>query len=213
MGEKPSCRICKHLIGKDKKKGSTICDAFAGGIPFPILTGDFNHKKKWQGDKGIRFSLSQKRKWNKFKLDNVVSFKDIMPSELKKPQACRDYVRREGRWLFQGREVPLDVAKRLNKMGVPPAWRDVVVSTDKASKIQVMGLDKAGRWQYRYSKEHIKASNIKKFDRVKLFKNDMPDIRKRIAVGMDAGDSRAYLLQLENKTAIRMGSVKDVLST
>jgi DNA topoisomerase-1 len=141
--------------------------------------------------------------------DCLISGKGAFPSELKRPQACRDYVRQNGKWMFQGRQVPVDVAERLDKMKLPPSWREVVVSTDSTAKIQAMGLDKAGRWQYRYSAEHIKEAAKRKFDRVKLFKNDMTDIRKRIGDGMAAGDDRAFLLQLENKTAIRAGSTKD----
>lgn len=129
--------------------------------------------------------------------------------EIKKPVACRDYVRAEGQWRLKGREVSEGELKRLNGMGLPPAWKNVTVSTNTKAKIQAIGMDKAGRWQYRYSADHVAEGAKKKFNRVKLFSKDMPLIRKQINKGIADNDSRAFLLELENKTAIRMGSAAD----
>ncbi len=146
------------------------------------------------------------------KMDNcLVEWKGVFIIEFKKvPQSCEDYVRNdEGKWFLKGKEVSTEEFERLNKMRLPPAWRNVVVSTDLKSKIQAIGLDKAGRWQYRYSAEHIEEAARKKFNRIKSFKNDLVGIRDKIKEGMKAGDGRAYLLELENKTAIRAGSSRD----
>lgn len=125
-------------------------------------------------------------------------------------EGCVNYVRDEkGKWLFQGKEVREETASRLNKLRIPPAWRNVVVAKDISVKVQAIGQDAAGRWQYRYSKAHIVRAEQRKFNRVKSFSEDMSGIRKQIKKGIADNDSRAYLLELENKTAIRAGSVTD----
>ncbi len=128
---------------------------------------------------------------------------------VKKPKACRDYVRVEGKWYLQGQRVTGLALQKLEDMKLPPAWREVVVSADMKSKVQAIGLDKVGRWQYRYSEAHVQAAAKKKFDRVKSFSRDMGSIRTNIKEGMRRGDPRAFLLELENRTAIRIGSEKD----
>lgn len=125
------------------------------------------------------------------------------------PSACNDFVRDGNKWFLQGKEVVGDELDRLNAMKLPPGWQQVTAATDKTARIQAIGLDKAGRWQYRYSADHVKAAAMKKFNRVKLFSKDMPSIRKAIKAGIREGDSRAFLLELENKTAIRAGSLTD----
>src|SRR6266436_6717765 len=40
---------------------------------------------------------------------------------------------------------------RLEELKIPPAWTDVAVSRSPNTKLQAIGKDKKGRWQYRYS--------------------------------------------------------------
>ena len=129
---------------------------------------------------------------------------------LRVPEACTDYVRGDdGYWYKDNEVVSGDMAERLNKMGIPPAWRNVVVAADLEQKVQAIGLDAAGRWQYRYSAEHVVAAARKKFDRVKSFSRDMSTVRRGMDDGISAGDPRAYALRLEDQTAIRAGSRAD----
>jgi len=130
--------------------------------------------------------------------------------EAVRPDPCVDYIRdNSGKWFFKGSEVVGDELDRLNKIGVPPAWNNVVVSSNPNAKIQVIGQDAAGRWQYKYSAKHVGNSSIDKFDRVRNFSKDMSAIRRGIDKGLNDGDPRAFLLELENRTAIRAGSYKD----
>jgi len=127
-----------------------------------------------------------------------------------KPQACRDYVRdKKGNWYLNGEKVKGDAFDRLKKMRIPPAWKNVVVAVDTSMDIQAIGRDAAGRWQYRYSAEHVAKKAREKFDRLKSFTRNMPSMRRKIADDMAAGDDRAMLLHLEDKTAIRAGSKTD----
>ena len=130
---------------------------------------------------------------------------------LNKPIACQDYTRdAKGNWILAGKIVGKDVIEKLNKLRIPPAWRDVVIAVNPMDKIQAIGRDAAGRWQYRYSAAHIVRATQRKFDRIKSFVRDLPLIRTQMKYGIAAGDSRALLLSLEDKIAIRAGSTADL---
>lgn len=45
----PLCAWCKHL------RSGTSCDAYPGGIPVPILSGDIQHTEPYLDDHGVRF--------------------------------------------------------------------------------------------------------------------------------------------------------------
>ena len=46
---KKSCLLCKHY------NGCMSCDAYPGGIPCPILSGDEKHDEPYPNDSGIQF--------------------------------------------------------------------------------------------------------------------------------------------------------------
>jgi len=48
--DKGICNQCKHV-----HDDGVTCDAFPGGIPEEILTGDVSHKKPYKGDGGIHY--------------------------------------------------------------------------------------------------------------------------------------------------------------
>ena len=127
----------------------------------------------------------------------------------KVPLACSDYVKEGDTWKLGGEAVSGGALERLNKFKIPPAWKQLVASTDVAAKVQVIGLDSVGRWQYIYSEAHVAKAAREKFDRVKLFRKDLGKIREGIKEGVMKNDSRALLLKLEDKTAIRAGSLAD----
>jgi DNA topoisomerase-1 len=122
---------------------------------------------------------------------------------------CKDFFREEGVWYLGAKEVTGEELDRLKKMGLPPAWTDVVASSDPTSKVQAIGMDAAGRWQYRYSAEHIAQAAKEKFDRLKSFANEITSIRQGYTAGMSKDDPRAWLLYIEDLTGIRVGSTKD----
>lgn len=49
----PQCASCKHF--DRQARGVRRCAAFPAGIPTPILTGDADHTRSYQGDHGIRY--------------------------------------------------------------------------------------------------------------------------------------------------------------
>ena len=62
---------------------------------------------------------------------------------------------------------------RLNKIYVPPAYKDVLVAKSPNYKIQIIGIDKKGRKQYIYNTDYVKKQNTKKY-------NDMSCIGRKI---------------------------------
>jgi DNA topoisomerase-1 len=124
-------------------------------------------------------------------------------------QRMSGYVRVNDEWYLDGKLVNKNIATKLNKMAIPPAWTDVVVSTDPKAKVLAIGKDAAGRWQYKYNAKAVSDSAKKKFVRVKKFTKVIPKIEAGIEKGIKKGNDFAYLLDLENKTAIRVGTDRD----
>jgi DNA topoisomerase I len=63
--------------------------------------------------------------------------------------------RRSGRsWLYIGIDgQPIQdpkIVRRLARLAVPPAYRDVLYAADPSAHLQAVGRDVAGRLQYRY---------------------------------------------------------------
>jgi DNA topoisomerase-1 len=70
--------------------------------------------------------------------------------------------------------------ERIDKLRIPPAWRDVHVSTDPRSAIQVWGFDTRGRKQYKYHARAVQKGELRKYYRVRQMARDLPTIRARI---------------------------------
>ena len=74
--------------------------------------------------------------------------------------------------------------ERLHELKIPPAWTDVVVSRSPAAKVQAVGRDKAGRWQYRYNDRAVVERERKKYDGLVAFGRALPKLRKEIDRGL-----------------------------
>jgi len=77
------------------------------------------------------------------------------------------------------RELP-----RIQGIGIPPAWTNVAVARSAKAKLQAVGQDKKGRWQYRYSREAVRAREERKFEKLMAFGAAMPRLRTAIEKGM-----------------------------
>jgi len=77
------------------------------------------------------------------------------------------------------RELP-----RLRSLKLPPAWTDVAISPSPRSKLQAVGRDKKGRWQYVYSPEAVRQREQRKFDKLMAFGRALPRLRRAIDRGM-----------------------------
>src|SRR5579859_2985426 len=77
------------------------------------------------------------------------------------------------------RELP-----RIHGIGIPPAWTNVAVARSARAKLQAVGQDKKGRWQYRYSREAVREREERKFEKLIAFGAALPRLRKAIDEGM-----------------------------
>lgn len=122
----------------------------------------------------------------------------------------KDYYRVGGKWYLKGKQVAGSALDRLNKMAVPPIYENAMISADPNAKILSVGRASNGKWQPRYSAEHMAKKDIEKFDRAKLFGRDISSIRSNMADGILKENTNAMLLRLEDKTAIRVGTAADL---
>jgi DNA topoisomerase I len=74
--------------------------------------------------------------------------------------------------------------RRLDELKIPPAWIEVAVSRSPSSKLQAIGKDKAGRWQYRYGDQAVREREQKKYERLVSFARALPKLRKEIDGGL-----------------------------
>jgi DNA topoisomerase I len=82
---------------------------------------------------------------------------------------------------------PIDDAEQLERirsLAIPPAWRDVWISPNPRAKLQAVGVDAAGRRQYRYSASFREAQEHEKYDRLIRFGERLPELRERMSEHM-----------------------------
>jgi DNA topoisomerase I len=99
----------------------------------------------------------------------------------------RDGIRRHGtpksgfRYVLPGgRPAPAADVERIRELRLPPAWTDVHVSRAPGAKLQAIGRDAAGRWQYRYHPEFTKRQAAAKYRRLLRFAEALPRIRAAV---------------------------------
>src|SRR3954466_15667115 len=85
---------------------------------------------------------------------------------------------------FRFRGAPARELARLRALRLPPALKDVAVSRDPKAKLQAVGRDKKGRWQYRYSEGAVRIREQKKYQRLLAFGRALPRLRTAIDRGM-----------------------------
>lgn len=69
---------------------------------------------------------------------------------------------------------------RIRRLRIPPAWTDVAINSAENGRVQVVGLDAAGRWQYLYHESHVRQRERKKFLRLIKFAEALPRMRKAV---------------------------------
>src|ERR1700724_4706135 len=69
---------------------------------------------------------------------------------------------------------------RIKRLAVPPAYTDVWICPSANGHIQATGRDARGRKQYRYHERWRAARDEDKYDRMVLFGEALPKIRKRV---------------------------------
>src|SRR5436309_3740120 len=85
---------------------------------------------------------------------------------------------------FRYSGAPVREVSRLGSLRIPPAWTDVAINRNPRAKLQAVGKDKKGRWQYRYSEGAVRVREQKKYDRLVAFGRALPRMRRAIDRGM-----------------------------
>jgi DNA topoisomerase-1 len=70
---------------------------------------------------------------------------------------------------------------RIQDLKIPPAWTDVFINPAGSGRLQVIGKDTAGRWQYLYHENHTRAQELRKFRRITKFAKAIPQMRITVA--------------------------------
>lgn len=115
------------------------------------------------------------------------------------------YVRADGR-----RPTRQDL-ERIELLKIPPAWTDVAINAAPNGRIQVVGQDAAGRWQYLYHESHVRAQQREKFRRLINFGESLPKLRATIArdlrlPGLPKERVMAAILRILSSSFLRPGS-------
>src|SRR6185295_18359250 len=80
----------------------------------------------------------------------------------------------------EARSVAAADLKRINQLRIPPAWTEVAINPTPTGRIQVIGKDAAGRWQYLYHESHTRRQESLKFKRLIKFAGALPTMRATI---------------------------------
>src|SRR3954467_8588090 len=70
--------------------------------------------------------------------------------------------------------------ERIDKLRIPPAWRNVHVSANPRAAIQVWGFDTRGRKQYKYHSRAVEKGELRHYYRVRQMARDLPTWRARV---------------------------------
>jgi DNA topoisomerase IB len=101
--------------------------------------------------------------------------------------------------------------ERIEKLVIPPAWRDVWISPRASAKLQATGVDAAGRRQYLYHPDFRARQEQAKFDKLVRFAERLPDLRQAMGEHMMLDDFErdrvcAVAIRLINMGWFRVGS-------
>ena len=112
---------------------------------------------------------------------------------------------------FRFAGAPVREVSRLRSLRIPPAWTDVAINRNPRAKLQAVGRDKKGRWQYRYSEGAVRVREEKKYDRLVAFGRALPRMRQAIdrdmrLPGLPREKVMACILRILSTCFMRPGS-------
>ncbi len=116
------------------------------------------------------------------------------------------YYRPDGRGITEAAEI-----SRLNALAIPPAYTDVIISTNPFSHLQAIGKDARGRRQYRYHADWHAHRGRAKFERLTDFADRLPDLRERVEIdlrsrGLTMNKALATVVWMLDNLYIRVGN-------
>jgi len=92
------------------------------------------------------------------------------------PRSGFSYVAADGR-VVRDRSL----LARIERLRIPPAWRDVQVAASASASIQAWGFDARGRRQYRYHERAVERGQLRKYHRVRGMGHELPSMRRQVA--------------------------------
>src|SRR5437763_573096 len=100
---------------------------------------------------------------------------------------------------------------RMKRLAVPPAYTSVWICPSPNGHIQATGRDARGRKQYRYHERWRGVRDENKYDRMLIFGNALPKIRRQVQAdlnlpGLPRNKVLATVVQLLERTFIRIGN-------
>ena len=100
---------------------------------------------------------------------------------------------------------------RIGQLRIPPAWTDVAVNAAESGRVQVVGRDAAGRWQYLYHESHVRRREREKFQRIIKFAEALPLMRRAVKrdlrkPGLPKERVLAGIVRILSKAFLRPGS-------
>ncbi|MBV9873084.1 MAG: DNA topoisomerase IB [Verrucomicrobia bacterium] len=101
--------------------------------------------------------------------------------------------------------------RRIKRLAIPPAWRDVWISPREDGHLQATGRDAKGRKQYRYHEDWRMVRDETKYERMIAFAEALPKIRKRVEADLRIPSLTrekvlATVIQLLQISLIRVGN-------
>ena len=105
----------------------------------------------------------------------------------------------------------LRMLQRIHELAIPPAWTDVWICPLPNGHIQATGRDQRRRKQYRYHPRWSELSNRTKFDRMQIFGQKLPQLRRQVkrdlrTHGLNRAKIIAAAIEILDRTLIRVGN-------
>lgn len=99
----------------------------------------------------------------------------------------------------------------INKLRIPPAWKDLWIAPRMTYHIQATGFDSKGRKQYIYHPKWNEFRELLKYYRLIIIGESLPQIRKEIEKnldrnGYDKEKIMSAIIKIIDKTYIRVGN-------
>jgi DNA topoisomerase-1 len=103
------------------------------------------------------------------------------------------------------------VLRRIAKLRVPPAWRNVHIAADAGHSVQAWGFDARGRKQYRYHDSAVAKRELRKYHRVRQLAKSLPRVRRLLRAqsqqrALTCDTTCAIALRLISESLFRPGS-------
>lgn len=115
------------------------------------------------------------------------------------------YLNPQGKPIKDRRQI-----KRISALTIPPAWKEVQISADPEAPLQAVGIDAAGRKQYRYHPDFEAQQAEAKFKRLGSFVGQLPQLRRRLnedlsTEGLNKNRVLALMVRLIEEAYFRVG--------